>query len=144
MPKWIELLRTGVSRGASDIFLSAGSAPTVRVNGALERLDGQDELPASQVRDILVSLLQREPHEVVNGIQDLDLAYQHHEIGRVRVNIFQHLPGFGAVFRVIPSVPPRLSELVGEGQLALSTLPSLAEHSHGLVLFVGSTGSGKS
>ena len=56
MPKWIELLRTGVSRGASDIFLSAGSAPTVRVNGALERLDGQDELPASQVRDMLVSL----------------------------------------------------------------------------------------
>ena len=144
MPNWTELLRTGVSRGASDIFLSAGSAPTVRVNGALERLDGQDELPASQARDMLVSLLQREPHEVVNGIQDLDLAYQHHEIGRFRVNIFQHLRGFGAVFRVIPSVPPRLSELVGEGQLALSTLPSLAEHSHGLVLFVGSTGSGKS
>ena len=139
MLNWIELLRTGVSRGASDIFLSAGSAPTVRVNGALERLDSEDELPASQVRDMLVSLLQREPHEVVNGIQDLDLAYQHHEIGRFRVNIFQHLRGFGAVFRVIPSVPPRLSELVSEGQLALSTLPSLAEHSQGLVLFVGST-----
>ena len=74
MLNWKELLRTGVNRGASDIFLSAGSAPTVRVNGALERLDGQDELPASQVRDMLVSLLQREPHEVVNGIQDLDLA----------------------------------------------------------------------
>ena len=75
MPNWTELLRTGVSRGASHIFLSAGSAPTARVNGALERLDGQDELLADQVRDMLVSLLQREPHEVVNGIQDLSLIH---------------------------------------------------------------------
>ena len=48
------------------------------------------------------------------------------------------------MFRVIPLEPPRLSELLGESQLALSALRSLADHPKGLALFVGSTGSGKS
>ena len=144
MPNWIELLRSAVNQGASDIFLSAGSPPTMRVNGELRRLDGQGALPASHVRDMLVNLLQRKPHEAERGILDLDLAYQHEQVGRFRVNIFQHLRGLGAVFRVIPLEPPRLSELLGESQLALSALRSLADHPKGLALFVGSTGSGKS
>ncbi len=144
MPNWKELLRSAVNQGASDIFLLAGSPPTMRVNGELRRLDGQDALLASHVRDMLVNLLQREPHEAACGILDLDLAYQREQVGRFRVNIFQHLRGLGAVFRVVPLEPPRLSELAGESQLALSALRSLADHPKGLALFVGSTGSGKS
>ena len=82
MPNWTELLRTGVSRGASDI--SIGRQCALYDDGALERLDGQDE----QVKRAICREFVADPRGC-QRCQDLNLAYQHHEIGQFRVNVFQ-------------------------------------------------------
>ncbi|NCF32067.1 MAG: PilT/PilU family type 4a pilus ATPase [Proteobacteria bacterium] len=144
MLDWRILLNAAVTQGASDLFLSSGNPPTMRLHGKLQRLIGPDVLSADQVNDTLDCLLSTDQRNDFNDSLDLDVALEHEQIGRFRVNVYQHHLGPGIVFRVIPLEPPKLDQLIGHDPLALSILGSLVGQSAGLALFVGSTGSGKS
>jgi twitching motility protein PilT len=138
MPTMEQLLREAVEKNASDLHLSAGQPPRLRVDGDLVPLDH----PVMNAGDVLACV-----DTVVNAEQkahfelhhELDLACQLVDVGRFRVNVFMQNRGPGAVLRRIPTVIPSLESL---------NLPAiftqLCERDRGLVLVTGPTGSGKS
>jgi twitching motility protein PilT len=133
-----DLLRFAIERHASDLHLSAGEPPMVRIQGDLVRIDHPALLPDETHRLIF---------EVMNDGQrrhfqehlEVDFAYTLGEGARFRVNAFMHDRGEGAVFRQIPEKIPRLDDL---GLPPI--LKTLAQAEKGLVLVTGPTGSGKS
>lgn len=132
------LLEETVNKKASDLHLSAGLAPMLRVHGDLQRLDfptfSQGEVVAL-VGSLLTSAQQKTWQETF----ELDFAYEAAGLGRFRVNAFFHQRGAGAVLRRISSTIPALSELNGPAILA-----DLVLKPRGLLLVTGPTGSGKS
>jgi twitching motility protein PilT len=133
-----DLLNFAIERRASDLHISAGEPPMVRIHGDLVRLDH----PA-----LLADETHRLIFEVMNDLQrrhfqehlEVDFAYTFGSRGRFRVNAFMHQRGEGAVFRQIPENIPRL-----EGLGLPPILKTLAQAEKGLVLVTGPTGSGKS
>jgi twitching motility protein PilT len=124
--------------GASDLHLSSGSQPLLRLNGRLERIKykvlGQEELTA-----LLQEITPQRLLAAFEAAGDLDFAYAAPGIGRFRANYFRQERGVAAAFRAIPEIVPNLAEL--------GLPPSLAELAmgpRGLVLVTGPTGSGKS
>lgn len=144
MPDWLELLRLAVANQASDVFLSAGCSPKMRVRGELQQLGASAVLTDAYLANVLDCMLSAQQRQHLQAALEVDLAFQHEQIGRFRVHIFQHRRGVGLVLRVIALKPPRLDQLAGRDPLALTMLNAVADHTSGLVLFVGSTGSGKS
>ena len=133
-----ELLLLSAARGASDLHLSAGLAPMVRIDGDIQPLDWP-VLQRPQVLALIHSLMSEAQRREFEAVQDLDFAYELAAVGRFRVNAFQHQRGAGAVLRSIPSRVPNLDQL-GLGQV----FRQIAEVPRGLVLVTGPTGSGKS
>jgi len=133
-----DLLRFAIERGASDLHISAGEPPMVRIQGDLVRIDH----PA-----LLADETHRLIFEVMNDVQrrrfqenlEVDFAYTLGTGARFRINAFMHERGEGAVFRQIPQKIPRLDDL---GLPPI--LKTLANAEKGLVLVTGPTGSGKS
>jgi twitching motility protein PilT len=133
-----DLLRFTVERGASDLHVSAGEPPMVRIHGDLVRIDHPPLLPEEAHRLVF---------EVMNDAQrrqfqehlELDFAYKLDATTRFRVNAFMHDRGEGAVFRHIPGKIPRVDDLG-----LPPVLRTLAQAEKGLVLVTGPTGSGKS
>ena len=129
-----------VDMGASDLHLSAGAPPMVRLHGALRTLDAA--LPVSshaQVLQVLQSLMPSESwSEFANTLEE-DFAVSLEGIGRFRVNAFHQQRGAALVMRTIPAEVPTLAALQ-----APPLLQKLALHSSGLILVTGPTGSGKS
>ncbi len=133
-----ELLRLSVSRGASDLHLSAGLAPLLRIDGDICPLPGPI-LDAQQVLVLIHSLMNETQRATFATQRDLDFAHELPGVARFRVNAFQHARGAGAVLRLIPSRVQGLDELgLGAVFRQVSELP------RGLVLVTGPTGSGKS
>ncbi|RAW08063.1 twitching motility protein PilT [Halomonas elongata] len=133
-----ELLAASAKRGASDLHLSAGMAPMMRVDGELEALDGPP-VDDPTLRRVLRGLL-GEPHwATFESELEVDVALELPGVARFRGNVFQHGRGIGAVFRTIPGDVPGLAALG-----MADTLGALAELRCGLVLVTGPTGSGKS
>ncbi len=131
-------LRLMASRGASDLHLSCGRPPMLRLSGKLEavryRVMRENDFIA-----LMKPILSPELWHRFGETNDVDFAYEIPEIARFRVNIFRQQRGQGAVFRLIPSKVMTLDELSLPRSLArLAHLPS------GLVLVTGPTGSGKS
>ncbi len=133
-----ELLAFSAKQGASDLHLSAGLPPMIRVDGDIRRIN----LPAMEHKDVH-SLI----YEIMNDKQrrdyeeflETDFSFEVPGVARFRVNAFNQNRGAGAVFRTIPSTVLTLEDL-GFGQIFrdISSLP------RGLVLVTGPTGSGKS
>jgi twitching motility protein PilT len=124
--------------GASDLHLSSGAQPVLRLHGRLERIKykvlDQEEL-AALLREIA-------PERLLAAFEttgDLDFAYAAPGIGRLRANYFRQERGPAAAFRLIPEDIPSLAELGLPACLA-----ELAMRPKGLVLATGPTGSGKS
>ncbi len=133
-----QLLRTAVERRASDLHITVGRPPVLRVDGELVDMD-YDPLDSETARHLIYSLLVHQQRDVFEDDFDLDFAYNHSQIGRFRVNLYRQKGHVGAALRVIPSEIPSLEELgLPEilGQLAM--LPS------GLVIITGPSGCGKS
>jgi twitching motility protein PilT len=133
-----ELLSFTKQQGASDLHLSAGLPPMIRLHGSLKRLK-TDPLSKEQVHDMLHRVLNEEQRKRFEQDLELDFPYQVEGQARFRVNAFRHERGEGAAFRLIPSQVPTLS--------GLNMPPVLAEialKEKGLILVTGPTGSGKS
>ncbi len=133
-----ELLTIATTRQASDLHLSSGLRPMLRVHGDIHALD-LPAMDAAQLNDLLAQSMSRQQHEDFATSLELDFALDVPGLARFRVNAFQHSRGAGAVFRSIPSVVPMLETLGAPAIVA-----ELALKPRGLVLVTGPTGSGKS
>jgi len=134
-----ELLRRMAECEASDLHLTAGSEPVVRVRGQLERLDGTEKLTPDVVRDLVYRILSTEQQKLLETRRSVDLSYSLPTVARFRVNVFFQRATLGAAFRMIPTQIKSLDELGLPPHLS-----ELAEQPRGLILVTGPTGSGKS
>jgi len=137
MPTINELLKETVTRGASDLHLSAGDPPRIRIDGDLTTVG--EVLDAEQVATLIFELCTAEQRQRFGTEHDLDFSHAIEGIGRFRVNLFMQGRGPGAVLRTIPTEIPSIESL----QLP-PLLTRLCERERGLVLVTGPTGSGKS
>ncbi len=127
-----------LKQGGSDLHLSVGYPPTIRLKGDLVAID-RDRLDKATMVGLLDELLDRDRRETFHESHDLDFAYGYGDKARFRANYFYKTTGPAAVFRTIPS------EILSATDLGLSSaIVRLAERQAGLVLVTGPTGSGKS
>jgi twitching motility protein PilT len=131
-------LELAVHQGGSDLHLVSGQPPRIRMAGELEVVRFR-ELSIADVTDFLTEFMTPEQRQVLNERSSVDIAYESEAAGRFRVNVYQHVGGLGAAFRIVPNDPPPLEQLglPAAIQQALSV-------GKGLILVTGPTGSGKS
>ena len=134
-----DLLRLLVERGASDLHLTVGSRPRIRLDGELEELADLEPPTAELLERLLHEITPESQHETFAATNDADFACELAGQARFRVNLFRNRTGVAAVFRQIPHAIPTFEQLGLPEQLR-----RLAELSKGLVLVTGPTGSGKS
>jgi twitching motility protein PilT len=134
-----ELLEQCVALGASDLHVTVGSPPVVRVRGKLEALEGAAPLDAETTQALLYRVLSTEQQKRLELERQIDLAHAVPGLARFRVNVYFQRESLGAAFRQIPQDIKSLEEL---GLPA--TLHELTTKPRGLVLITGPTGSGKS
>ena len=132
------LLGDSVRQGASDLHLSAGMPPLVRVDGDIRPLV-PTALEPDAVRQLVCAGMTARQREDYATRLETDYSFALPGLGRFRVNAFTQQRGAAAVFRTIPVQVPTMAEL-GMGEV----FHQLAELSRGLVLVTGPTGSGKS
>jgi twitching motility protein PilT len=138
MPTMHDLLREAAKLGASDLHLSAGEPPMLRVHGDLGRLE-QPPLDAAGVTALVNTIMSEEQRRRFEAEHEVDFSCELPGAGRFRVNVFVHSRGPGAVLRTIPTEIPSLESL---GMPPI--LKELCSRERGLVLVTGPTGSGKS
>ncbi len=134
-----DLLEKTVESKASDLHVTSGSEPVVRVSGGLERLEGFGRLTPDDTQRLLYRILSTEQQKNLELKRQLDFSYSLAGLARFRVNVYFQRESLGAAFRIIPTELKTLEEL-GMPQ----ALTDLAEKPRGLVLVTGPTGSGKS
>jgi len=132
------LLQEMPERGASDLFLKAGSQPMFRIDNIIEPSDFP-VMDVSDVRNIAYSLMSEEQIRYFEQHHEMDLAIGIRGIGRFRVNAFMQRSSVGMVFRYIAHPNFTFEELN-----LPKAVKDLAEMHRGLVLVTGTTGSGKS
>jgi twitching motility protein PilT len=134
-----DLLETMVALGASDLHVTVGSHPVIRLNGSLERLDQFPRLSADDSQRLLYRILSTEQQKHLEINRQIDVSYSIPGLARFRVNVYFQRESLGAAFRMIPA------ELKTLEDLGLPTqLHELSKKPRGLVLVTGPTGSGKS
>ncbi|GIG29135.1 type IV pilus twitching motility protein PilT [Cellulomonas marina] len=133
------VLRETVRRGGSDLHLTAGAPPMIRLSGDLQPLEGYGPLRPEGLRRSLFGLLTQRQRETFEADLELDLSHQVRDLARFRLNLFQQRESVGAVFRLIPFEVTPLEAL---GVPAV--VGTFAGLPRGLVLVTGPTGSGKS
>ena len=134
-----DLLEQMVARGASDLHLTVGSKPAIRVNGRIERLEEIEVLRPEDTQQLLYQILSSEQQKNFEIKRQLDFAHGVPGLARFRVNVYFQRGSLGGAFRLIPEAIKTLEELG-----LPSSLHQLAEKPRGLVLVTGPTGSGKS
>ena len=137
-PDFAQLVTTVIASGASDLHLSVGAPPVMRLNGDLVAL-GTHPLTAQQTRDLVYGLLTQDQRQRLETELEIDFSYAVPGRVRFRVNAYHQRASLGAAFRVVPSQIRSLEEL--------RLPPILREWTtkpRGLVLVTGPTGSGKS
>jgi twitching motility protein PilT len=133
-----ELLAFTMQSKGSDLHLSSGNPPLIRISGELRPLKA-DPLNGDEVKAMLYSIMTEEQRADYEQERDLDFAIAFGESARFRVNAFNINRGPAAVFRTIPTVIPSLDDLH-----APAIFRQFSEFEKGLVLVTGPTGSGKS
>ena len=133
-----QFLRLLVQQGGSDLHLSCGNPPVIRVHGHLQRIKFRD-LTEADMNALLFEILRPDQKERYVASNDVDFAYEIPGTARFRGNAFRQHRGPGAVFRVIPS------RVLSADEINLPEAIRNFAHLHkGLVLVTGPTGSGKS
>jgi twitching motility protein PilT len=133
-----ELLAFSAKQGASDLHLSAGLPPMIRVDGDVRRIN----LPAMDHKDVhalIYDIMNDRQRKDYEEFYETDFSFEIPGLARFRVNAFNQNRGAGAVFRTIPSKVLTMDDL-GLG----NTFKDISEMPRGIVLVTGPTGSGKS
>ena len=133
------LLERMVARNASDLHVTVGTPPAMRVHGALERYQDVPDLSPQDTHQMLYRILSTEQQKLLEINRQIDFAHSIPGLARFRVNVFFQRGTLGAAFRLIPADIKTLEELG-----IPTTLHALTEKPRGLVLVTGPTGSGKS
>ncbi len=133
-----ELLIFVQKENASDLHLSAGESPMVRIHGEMKRIE-MPSLSKENLHMMLYDILNDQQRKRFEEMHELDFSIDLKGIARFRVNAFRQARGEGVVFRVIPS------KILTIEQLGLpKSLREVTKNERGLVLVTGPTGSGKS
>jgi twitching motility protein PilT len=133
-----ELLTLAVRCGGSDLHLTAGIAPCVRLNGSLAPMQGRPALTPEDTKALARSVLSTEQWHSFEATRELDTSYSIPGVSRFRMNVYQQRGAVGIALRAIPHTIRSLSDLgLPHGIERFAHLP------RGLVLVTGPTGSGK-
>jgi twitching motility protein PilT len=137
--EFADLILATIERHASDLHVSAGARPTIRIRGRLQPLDDYPVLTVQDTRDIVYSIMSDAQRQQFENARQVDFSYSVPRAARMRVNAYVQRGAVGAAFRIIPQDPSSLEKLgmppvVGE----------MAMRPRGIVLVTGPTGSGKS
>ncbi|XNG93370.1 type IV pilus twitching motility protein PilT [Vibrio cyclitrophicus] len=133
-----ELLDFSVKHNASDLHLSAGVSPMVRIDGEVRKL-GIPVLSHADVHRLVFEIMDDSQRGEFEEKLEVDFSFELPNVGRFRVNAFNQARGCAAVFRTIPVEIPTLDQLG-----APEIFEKIANYEKGLVLVTGPTGSGKS
>ncbi|RMF19641.1 MAG: type IV pilus twitching motility protein PilT [Gammaproteobacteria bacterium] len=133
-----ELLAFSAKQGASDLHLSAGLPPMIRVDGDVRRIN-LPPLEHKEVHALIYDIMNDKQRKDFEEFLETDFSFEVPGVARFRVNAFNHNRGAGAVFRTIPSKVLTMEDL-GMGQV----FKDIALKPRGMVLVTGPTGSGKS
>lgn len=134
-----ELLKLMREQDASDLHVTSGAPPFLRLHGAMVPLTNFKELSTQDVQGLLFEILTEKQKKTFVERWEIDFAYHIPALGRFRVNMFMQRKGLGAVFRIIPEKIKTATELaLPKGVM------DMIECEKGLVLVTGPTGSGKS
>ncbi len=134
-----KIFRTAVQYKASDIYITTGSKPVLRINGDLILIEEHPVFTKKVAEEYLLEIMNEEQRKYFAKNLDLDFSLDIPSIARFRVNVFVQRKGIAAAFRLIPEAVHTLDEL---------GLPEVLKHiskqKNGLVIVTGPTGSGKS
>lgn len=134
-----DLLRQVVDLGGSDLHLTVGVPPTIRVRGQMQAVEAREALEARPLQQALYGILTERQRKVFEESRELDFAHTLPGLARFRVNLFWQRESVGAVMRLIPW------EIRTLGDLGMPpVVETFAGLKRGLVLVTGPTGSGKS
>jgi twitching motility protein PilT len=135
----IEILKQTVARKASDLHISIGRPPMMRIHGELEPQKEYKVLDAADTERLISQIISQGQRKELDETLELDCSYSIPGVSRYRVNVYFRNGGMGAAIRTIPNKIPTLREL---------ELPPVVERltqaKNGLILVTGPTGSGKS
>lgn len=143
MPKldMAQLLITTIEKNASDLHLTVGNPPMLRLSGSIQPIDGNTPaLTPEDLHSSLYEILTEDQRKKLERDKEVDFALELKNVGRFRANLFHTRRGEGAAFRYIPS---KIKTLVDLG-LPEQTLKEICDRKKGLILVTGPTGSGKS
>ncbi len=133
-----DLLKQAVELQGSDLHLSIGSPPQVRVHGELQKIAGEPDLSASDTKALSYAVLTDAQKKRFEETKELDFSFGIRGVARFRCNMFNQKGAVGAVYRQIPEKIQSFEDLG-----LPSVLAKMADRPRGLVLVTGPTGSGK-
>ena len=133
-----DLLRNGVEGGCSDLHLSAGMPPMMRIDGEMQRIKAPD-MEHKDVYNMVYDIMNDKQRKDFEEFLECDFSFEIPNVARFRVNAFNQNRGAGAVFRTIPSEILSLEKLN-----APNIFKEISDYPRGVVLVTGPTGSGKS
>ncbi len=133
-----QLLQFAAQQNASDLHISAGEPPMIRVHGSMKKVK-VPPLSPEETHEMIYDIMNDAQRKHFEEFNEIDFSLQIGDVARFRVNVFKQIRGLGAVFRQIPTKIITLDEL---GLPPI--LKQIASKEKGLVLVTGPTGSGKS
>ncbi len=138
MLEFERLLKKAIELNSSDLHITVGIPPTMRINGNLEPY-GNEKLTPPDIKEYVNKVLDEEQYKRYNEIGEIDLSYSYQGMGRFRVNVFRQRGSDAMVLRIVAPQVPTLESLEMP-----EVLSELTQKKRGLVLVTGPTGSGKS
>ncbi len=139
IPKLDQYFELAKEHKASDLFITSGSVPALKINGDIVFIEGASEVQRDMAEKYLIDLLSPVQKEHFEANLDIDFSLSMEKLGRFRVNGFLNNAGVGMVFRFIPDMIPAFESL-GLPEV----IHKFTNLKNGLVLVTGTTGSGKS
>lgn len=133
------LLKYMFEKKASDLIITVGTKPQVRINGVLMPVEGRDTITPTQIKELAYSILTKTQIEVFEAKKDLDISYGMKGLSRFRVNMYLQRGNIAVSIRLIPYEIPKFEEL---GLPPI--IKDFAIKPNGLFLVTGPVGSGKS
>src|SRR5512147_2814118 len=134
-----DLLKYMIEKGASDLHITTGIAPSIRIDGKMKAIPGLDALTATQTKDLCYSILTDAQKHKFEENSELDLSFGIKNLSRFRANIFVQRGAVAAAIRTIPFKIKTFQELG-----LPDVVSDLCKKPRGMVLVTGPTGSGKS